>query len=371
MLTCIVGINWGGEGKGRMTDLLSRDQDIVCRFQGGRTGGHIVVTGRDAHLISQLPSAILRPDVMCVMGNGMTVDLTSLEREIIALREKGVSITPRNLKISDRAMMDLGLGLHHHTMRMIDLLDPSSVHGLYPDETEAFGHFADFFKEFICDVGRYLTEADRYGKRILLEAESGALRDKDFGIPAFALPSNSIAAYAPIGAGIPGLKINRTVGVMKAYSSCEGKGPFVSELTDMTADIIRDAGHEYASLSGKPRRVGAFDAVASRFGIMIQGADEIALTKLDALSFTEQIPICIAYECDGVMVQDMPLGDRLERAKPVIEYVEGWNCDISHCQTYSELPIQAMTYIKYLEELIRVPITYISVSPERAACIRV
>lgn len=371
MLTCIVGINWGGEGKGRMTDLISRDQDIVCRFEGGRVGGHNIVVGNSSYLISQLPSAILRPELVCVMGNGMTIDLTELEREILSLREKGVPITPENLKISDRAMMDLGIGLHHHTMRMSDLLDDSAVRTLYPDETDAFVHFADFFGDFICDVGRYLTEADRYGKRILLEAESGALRDKDFGIPAYALPSNSVAAYAPIGAGIPGLKIDRTIGVMKAYSSCGSKGPFVSELTDVTGDVIRDAGHEVASLSGKPLRVGAFDAVASRYGIMIQGADEIALTKLDALSYTERIPICIAYECDGVLTRDMPLGDKLERAKPVFEYVEGWNCDISHCTAYSELPIQAMTYIKYLEELIRTPITYISVGAERTACIRV
>lgn len=422
MLTCIVGINWGDEGKGRMVDLLSRDQDIVCRYQGGNNAGHTVVNERGRFILNLLPSGILRPEVVCVMGNGMCIDPAHLEKEISRLREGGIEITPANLKISDRAVVTMpyhvaidgyeeerlgdakfgstkrgiayvyGDKYMKKALRMGDLLDMDyvaerlrgivayktlEVEGVYHKEPLSYEEllawaqkYADMFRDYICDTGVYLTQANKAGKRILFEAQLGALRDIDFGIYPYTSSSNNIAAYAPIGAGVPGLKLDRTIGIMKAYSSCVGEGPFTCEMFGEEAHTLREAGGEYGAATGRPRRVGGFDAVASRYGVRVQGADEIALTKLDTISYMEKIPVVVAYDVDGKITTDFPMGHALNIAKPVIEYVDGWNCDISNCRSASDLPEQAFVYVKYLEELVGCKITYVSVGPERDAYIK-
>ena len=321
MLTAITGINWGDEGKGRMVDLLSQDYDIVVRYQGGNNAGHTVKNERGKFVLNLLPSGILRPDVVCVMGNGMVIDPHHLDGEIASLREKGIAISPTNLKISDRATITMpyhvlqdGLeearlsktgaqfgstkrGIAYvygdkymkKTLRMGDLLHlDDSVHkrlvtmvdsknlvmegsyGAQPIRVDEMWDwlqkYAAIFKDYICDAGAYLDEADQAGKKILFEAQLGALRDVDFGIYPYTTSSNVIGAYAPIGAGIPGRKLDKSIGIMKAYSSCVGDGPFAAELamTEEEMHQLREAGHEYGAATGRPRRVGPVDLVASR-----------------------------------------------------------------------------------------------------------
>lgn len=421
MLTAIVGINWGDEGKGRMVDLLSQTQDIVVRYQGGNNAGHTVVNERGKFILNLLPSGILRPEVTCVMGNGMCIDLHHLDHEINSLRSQGINITPKNLKISDRAvitmpyhvMIDgleekrLGANAFGSTKRGIayvygdkymkkalrigDLLDipylekrlkgivefkSLEVEGVYKADPLKYDEmltwlkkYAEIFKDYICDVGVYLTKANDEGKRIMFEAQLGALRDIDFGIYPFTSSSSTIAAYAPIGAGVPGLKLDNTIGIMKAYSSCVGEGPFTVEMFGQEAVDLREAGSEYGAATGRPRRVGGFDAVASRYGVRVQGADEIALTKLDTISYMEKIPVCVAYDINGKLVKDFPVGEALNIAKPVFEYVDGWQCDISSCRKPEQLPKKALDYVKYIESLVGAKIKYVSVGPEREAYI--
>ena len=225
--------------------------------------------------------------------------------------------------------------------------------------------YGDPLKEYICDTGLLLNNAAAEGKRIMFEAQLGALRDIDFGIYPFTSSSNTIAAYAPIGSGVPNLKLDCTVGIMKAYSSCVGEGPFTCEMFGDEAEQLRAAGGEYGAATGRPRRVGGFDVVASRYGVRVQGADEIALTKLDVLSYLDRIPVCTAYEIDGQRTEEFPNGDKLTRAKPVIEYMKGWKCDISSCRTMDSLPDAAREYIDYIEKSVGAPIKYVSVGPER------
>ena len=419
MLTAIVGINWGDEGKGRMVDLLSQNQDIVARYQGGNNAGHTVVNERGKFILNLLPSGILRPEVTCVMGNGMAIDLEHLEKEIARLREGGIEISPKNLKISDRAVITLPCHVRRDCLeedrlagkkygstrrgiapvygdkymkkciRIGDLLDKkymaerltsvvefesALIEGLYKsepvnyDETLAWlNKYADMFHDYIVDTGVYLTEAAKAGKRIMFEAQLGALRDIDFGIYPYTSSSSNIAAYAPIGAGVPGLKLDKSIGIMKAYSTCVGEGPFTVEMFGDEAEALRKAGGEYGAATGRPRRVGPFDAVASRYGVRIQGADEIALTKLDILSYLDKIPVCVAYDVNGTLVHDFPVGGALNIAKPVYEYVDGWKCDISGCRKPEDLPKAALDYIKYVEKLVGAPIKYVSVGAEREA----
>ena len=420
MLTAITGINWGDEGKGRMVDLISQEYDIVARYQGGNNAGHTVKNERGKFVLNLLPSGILRPDVVCVMGNGMVIDPHHLDGEINKLREQGISITPENLKISDRATITMpyhvaqdgleearlsktgaqfgstkrGIAYAYgdkymkKTLRMGDLLhlDESVkkrlvtmvdsknlvMEGSYNaepirvDEMWAWlEKYAAIFKDYICDVGQYLADADAAGKKVLFEAQLGALRDIDFGIYPFTSSSNTIAAYAPIGSGIPNHKLDNVVGVMKAYSTCVGEGPFTCELFGEEADKLREAGGEYGAATGRPRRVGPFDLPASRYGVRMQGADEIALTKLDVLSGFEKLPVCVAYDVNGKITRDFPFGSDLDEAKPVLEYLDGWNCDISGCRKPQELPQAALEYIRFIEQAVGCKIRYVSVGAER------
>ncbi|MGD9568997.1 MAG: adenylosuccinate synthase [Sedimentibacter sp.] len=417
MLTAIVGINWGDEGKGRMVDLLAKDYDIVSRYQGGNNAGHTVVNESGKFVLNLLPSGILRPEVVNVMGNGMVIDLEHLHKELNNLRNSGVKITPGNLKISDRAIICLPYHVKQDVLeeerlkdmkfgstrrgiapvygdkylkkgiRMGDLLNKETLKSRLEQVVEwknlmiAGGYKSiEFYaedmydwlmkygaelEEYICDVGLYLNEAVKEGKQIMFEAQLGALRDIDFGIYPYTSSSSTIAAYAPIGAGVPGQKLDNTIGIMKAYSSCVGEGPFTAEMFGDEAKALREAGGEYGAATGRPRRVGPFDVVASKYGVRMQGADILALTKLDVLSYLDKIPVVTAYDVDGKILQEFPMGVDLEKAKPVIEYMDGWKCDINKCRKESDLPKAAYEYIKYLEQMVDCPIKYVSVGAER------
>lgn len=417
MLTAIVGINWGDEGKGRMVDLLAKDFDVVCRYQGGNNAGHTVVNESGKFILNLLPSGILRPEVVNVMGNGMVIDLEHLHKEVKNLRDAGVKITPDNLKISDRAIICLPYHVKQDVLeeerlkdmkfgstrrgiapvygdkylkkgiRMGDILDKVSlkkrleqivewknliIAGGYKsiefyaeDMYDWLVKYGNEFEEYICDVGVFLNNSVKSGKKVMFEAQLGALRDIDFGIYPYTSSSSTIAAYAPIGAGVPGMKLNNTIGIMKAYSSCVGEGPFTAELFGEEAKALREAGGEYGAATGRPRRVGPFDVVASKYGVNVQGADVLALTKLDVLSYMEKVPVVTAYTVDGKITDEFPMGVDLDKAKPVIEYVDGWKCDIGKCRKESDLPKEAYNYIKYLEEKVGCTIKYVSVGPER------
>ena len=246
--------------------------------------------------------------------------------------------------------------------------DPISV-----DEMWAWlEKYAAIFKDYICDVGQYLADADAAGKKVLFEAQLGALRDIDFGIYPYTTSSNVIGAYAPIGAGIPGHKLHNSIGVMKAYSSCVGDGPFTAELamTEEEKHALREAGHEYGAATGRPRRVGPIDLVASRYGVFCQGCDEVALTLLDVLDYMDKIPMVTAYKLsDGTITTRFPMGEALDTAQPVVEYLPGWHCDITAARKWEDLPKEAQNYVEYLEKAVGCKITYISVGAEREAYI--
>ena len=415
MLTSIVGINWGDEGKGRMVDLLSSDYDIICRYQGGNNAGHTVVNDKGKFILNLLPSGILRDSTVNVMGNGMVIDLEHLVGEIGRLTEKGIHISPENLKISDKAIIcmpyhklmdcmeeerlaDKKFGSTRRgiapvyadkymkkALRMEDLLHLDHIAGKVSDIVEwknitvtGYGHepvkaedMMDWLRTYgtqlipyITDVSEYLHNAIDAGKNIMFEAQLGALRDLDLGIYPYTSSSSTIAAYAPIGAGIPGAQLTDTIGIMKAYSTCVGEGPFTVELFGDEAEALRKAGGEYGAATGRPRRVGPFDIPASRYGVRVQGATEIALTKLDVLSYLDRIPVCVAYEVDGERTVNFPTGERLNRAKPVIEYVKGFG-DVSGCRTWESLPQAAKDYVEYLEKAVGCKITYVSVGAGR------
>ena len=422
MLTSIVGINWGDEGKGRMVDLLSENYDIVCRYQGGNNAGHTIIKDGMKVVLNLLPSGILRDDTVNVLGTGMVIDVKHLFNEVKKLREQGVKITPENLKISDRATIcmpyhvlldgleedrlgDAKFGSTRRgiapvyadkymkkTFRMGDILHfdyllkklPSiiewknlTVVGGYKAEPIKVDEIVNWletyalpFKDYIVNTTEYLSEEIKKGKSIMFEAQLGALRDIDFGIYPYTSSSSTISAYAPIGAGIPGEKLTNVIGIMKAYSTCVGEGPFTAEMFGDEGEALRKAGGEYGAATGRPRRVGAFDVVASRYGVKIQGADTIALTKLDVLSYLDKIPVCVAYEVNGERTTVFPSGEALNKAKPVIEYLDGFG-DVSKCRTWASLPENAKKYIKFIERTVGCRIGYISVGADREEYIKV
>lgn len=417
MLTAIVGINWGDEGKGRMVDLLSSRYDVVIRYQGGNNAGHTVINDRGEFVLNLLPSGILRETTVNVMGNGMVIDLCHLFNETKKLRDAGIKITPDNLKISDKAIIcmpyhklldeleedrlgDAKFGSTRRGIapvysdkymkkgiRMGDLFDGAALEekvknivewknltvrdGYKSEELDYkkmldwLKQYGDPFKDYVTDVGVYLNEAADSGKDIMFEAQLGALRDIDFGIYPYTSSSSTIAAYAPIGAGIPGRKLDEVIGIIKAYSTCVGEGPFTCEMFGDRANELREAGHEYGAATGRPRRVGGFDAVASRYGVLVQGATQLALTKLDVLGYLREIHVCDAYEVDGKITKDFPVGEKLNRAKPVYKTFEGFNCDISGMRKRSELPDTVLRYVDYIENSVKCPVKYLSVGPKR------
>ena len=416
-LTAIVGINWGDEGKGRMVDLLSEEYDVVCRYQGGNNAGHTVVNDRGTFILNLLPSGILRPTTVNVMGNGMVIDIEHLCGEIDKLRSQGIDISPSNLKISDKAVICMpyhkqldcleedrlkdakfgstrrGIGPVYgdkymkKTIRMGDLAEKDTLrHKVaalveWKNLTVAGGYHAPAIDvddimswldkygsrliPYVTDVTSYLEEAIGADSKIMFEAQLGALRDIDFGIYPYTSSSSTISAYAPIGAGIPGRKLDKVIGIVKAYSSCVGEGPFTCEMFGDDAKALRDAGHEYGAATGRPRRVGPLDIVATRYGVMMQGATELALTKLDVLAYMDKIPVCVGYEVDGKVYDRFMTDDRLTRAVPVIQYMPGFKCDISACKTKEDLPAQCLDYVRYVEQAVGCPIRYVSVGAER------
>ena len=419
--SAIVGINWGDEGKGRMVDLLTDHFDVVVRYQGGGNAGHTVVNDQGKFALHLLPSGIFRQGVVNILGNGVALDPENLWKEIEEVTSKGVPITPENLKISDRASLLLpwhreldGLeearladkkygstkqGIapfysdkyqkktilagellypEHLMEHLKDLMEWKNltltrVYGAKPVTMEDLEVWIDVFcnkiKPFICDTGAFLRKAQTEGKQILFEAQLGALRDLDYGIHPYTTSSNAIAAYAPVGSGLPSAKIDEVIGVVKAYSTCVGEGPFVCEMFGEEAEELRKAGFEYGAKTGRPRRVGPIDIVATRYGIHVQAATNVALTKLDVLSYLDKIPICSHYTIDGQITDEFPFPSLLNDAKPVIEYMDGWKCDISGVRNWEDLPEAARRYVEFIEQNIDCHIGYVSVGPERDSII--
>ena len=420
-ICAIVGINWGDEGKGRMVDLLTEQYDIVVRYQGGGNAGHTVVNELGKFALHLLPSGIFRENVVNVLGNGVAVDCETLWKEMDGVVSRGVPITPETLKISDRASLLLPWHRELDALeeaRLADRKYGSTRQGiapfysdkfqkktvlagelLYPDKlwphleallewknltlTKVYGaepwtmerlqawigEFGEKIRPFVCDTGRFLRTAQAEGKSILFEAQLGSLRDLDYGIHPYTTSSNPIAAYAPVGSGLPSAKLDQIIGVVKAYSTCVGEGPFTCEWFGGEAEMLRRAGSEYGAKTGRPRRVGPIDLVATRYGIQCQGATDIALTKLDVLSYMDQIPVCSHYTLYGEQTDEFPFPALLPDAEPVVEYLEGWKEDISNVRRWEDLPAAAKAYVDYVERSIGCPITYISVGPQRDAII--
>ena len=413
----IVGINWGDEGKGRMVDLLTESFDIVVRFQGGGNAGHTVINERGKFALHLLPSGIFRKGVVNILGNGVALDPESLWTEMSEVMEKNVALTPENLRISDRASLllpwhkDLDMleemrladkkygstkqgiapfysdkyqkktvmagelfypdALRRHLLDIMEWknLILERVYGAKPytwDMLEAWlSDYCEKIKPYIADTGAFLRKANQEGKKVLFEAQLGSLRDLDYGIYPYTTSSNTTASFAPVGSGMFGVHPDAVIGVVKAYSTCVGEGPFTCEMFGEEAEKLRKEGAEYGAKTGRPRRVGPVDLVATRYGVICQAATEIALTKLDVLSYLDSIPVCTKYLVDGKETDEFPFPAALADAKPVIEYLPGWKCDISSIRHWEDLPKEAQDYVLYLEKAIACPITYVSVGPER------
>ena len=422
--TAIVGANWGDEGKGKMTDRLAADADVVVRFQGGGNAGHTVVNSYGKFALHLLPSGVFHPRVINVLGPGVALNIPAFLEERDNLISRGVP--EPDLCVSERAqvvmpyhlLLDayeeerLGKRSFGSTkagiapfyadkylklgVQVADLFDQSRLrerikaslaaknvlfehlyHRPVLNAEDMIGgllHDAQRIRPFMCDTTKLLRDALAAGKQILLEGQLGALRDPDHGIYPYPTSSSPLAGFASVGAGLPPQEIRRVVAVVKAYSSCIGAGPFVTELTGEEAHELRRRGGsagEYGATTGRPRRVGWFDAVASRYGCAVQGATDVALTNLDVLGYLDEIPICTAYEADGEQTEDFPVPATLDRAKPVLERMAGWKCDIASARTFAELPRAARDYVKRIESLIETPVSWISVGPERHATIDV
>ena len=417
----IVGINWGDEGKGRMVDLLTQHYDVVVRYQGGGNAGHTVINEHGKFALHLLPSGIFRRGVVNILGNGVALDPENLWNEMQTVIAQGIPLTPENLKISDRASVLLpwhrdldsleearladkkygstkqgiapfysdkyqkktvmaGELFHPERLRahLADLLEwknltLTGVYGAEPYTMERLmawvNDYCEKIKPYICDTGTVLKEANKAGKNILFEAQLGALRDLDYGIYPYTTSSNTTAAYAPIGSGYPAAKIDEVVGVVKAYSTCVGEGPFTCEWFGEEAEKLREAGGEYGAKTGRPRRVGPLDIVATRYGVETQAATNIALTKLDVLSYMDKIPVCTHYLLNGKQIDNFPFPALLDDTKPVVEYLDGWKCDISGVRRWEDLPAAAQKYVEYVEKAIGCHIGYVSVGPERDSII--
>ncbi|MDR0838089.1 MAG: adenylosuccinate synthase [Oscillospiraceae bacterium] len=416
MLTAVVGVNWGDEGKGRMVDLLSRDYDVVVRYQGGNNAGHTVVNDLGKFILNLIPCGVFRKSCVNILGTGMVIDIEHLWGEIEELHARGIEVTPENLKISEKAIIvlpyhraldgleedRLGEGKQGSTrrgiapayadkynrkaLRIADIFQKDTLRGklevilgfknlllrgygeepVTVEETLAWVEkFGAPLAPFVANTEDWLESAIDAGRNVMFEAQLGTLRDLDFGIFPYTTSSNALAAYAPIGAGVPGRRIDKVIGIVKAYSSSVGGGPFTVEMHGEDAEKLREAGGEYGAATGRPRRVGAFDCVASRFGVRMQGADTLALTKFDVLSYMDEIPVCVAYEVNGKRVESFPVGDDLEAATPVYEYLPGFKCDISKCRKTEELPKAALDYVKYIENAVGARVEYMSVGPHR------
>ena len=417
MVRAIVGANWGDEGKGKITDMLAKESDIIIRFQGGSNAGHTIINNYGKFALHLLPSGVFYSHTTSVIGNGVALNIPFLIKEVEELVSKGV---PKpHILVSDRAQIlmpyhilfdqyeeeRLGKKSFGSTKSGIapfysdkyakiglvsELFDSESLkekvarvcetknvmleylyHKPVLDQEELYQtllQYRDMVAPYVCDVSKYLYDAIKEGKNILLEGQLGSLKDPDHGIYPMVTSSSTLAAYGAIGAGIAPYEIKNITTVVKAYSSAVGAGAFVSEIFGEEADELRRRGGdggEYGATTGRPRRMGWFDAVASRYGCRIQGSTEVALTVLDVLGYLDELPVCIGYEIDGEVTKDFPTTVRLERAKPVYKVLPGWKCEIRGIRKYEDLPENCRNYIEFIEKEIETPITMVSNGPGR------
>ncbi len=418
MVRAIVGANWGDEGKGKITDMLAKESDIIIRFQGGSNAGHTIINNYGKFALHLLPSGVFYGHTTSIIGNGVALNIPYLFKEIQSLTEKGVP-SPKIL-VSDRAQ----LLMPYHML--LDAYEEERLGGksfgstksgiapFYSDKYAKIGfqvcelfdtetlkekaarvcelknvtlqylyhkppidpqdllntllEYRDMVKPYVCDVSAYLHQAIKEGKNILLEGQLGSLKDPDHGIYPMVTSSSTLAAYGAIGAGIPPYEIKNITAVVKAYSSAVGAGAFVSEIFGSEADDLRrrggDAG-EFGATTGRPRRMGWFDAVASRYGCRIQGATEAVLTVLDVLGYLDEIPVCVGYDINGTVTKDFPTTVQLEKAKPVYTKLPGWSCSIRGIKKYGDLPKECREYVEFIEKELEVPVTMVSNGPGR------
>ena len=419
MVRAIVGANWGDEGKGKITDMLAKESDIIIRFQGGSNAGHTIINNYGRFALHLLPSGVFYGHTTSIIGNGVALNIPFLVKELESLVSQGVPMP--HILVSDRAQILMPYHVLFDTyeeerlggksfgstksgiapfysdkyakigFQVSELFEDEAalkdkvqrvcetknvlLEHLYhkpllnPDEVLAeLMEYKKMVEPYVCDVSAYLHDAIKEGKNILLEGQLGSLKDPDHGIYPMVTSSSTLAAYGAIGAGIPPYEIKEITTVVKAYSSAVGAGAFVSEIFGDEADELRRRGGdkgEFGATTGRPRRVGWFDAVASRYGCRIQGATEVALTVLDILGYLDEIPICVGYEIDGEVVKDFPVTYKLEKAKPVLKKLPGWKCDIRGIKKYEDLPAECRNYIETIEAELGVPVTMVSNGPGR------
>ncbi len=418
MITAVVGANWGDEGKGKITDMLAEDADIIVRFQGGANAGHTIVNNYGKFALHTLPSGVFYDHTTSIIGNGVALNIPLLFKEAKSIEEKGVP-APKIL-VSDRAQIVMSyhilfdeceeerLGkksfgstksgiapfysdkyakigfqvcelfdeefLKDKVARVLEQKNVILEH-LYhkpalkvEDIMEELHTYRDMVAPFVCDTSAYLWNALKEGKKILLEGQLGSLKDPDHGIYPMVTSSSTLAAYGAIGAGLPPYEIKQIVTVVKAYSSAVGAGAFVSEIFGEEADELRRRGGdggEFGATTGRPRRMGWFDCVATKYGCRMQGTTDVAFTVLDVLGYLDEIPVCTGYEIDGKVTTDFPTTPTLEKAKPVLTKLPGWKCDIRGIKKYEDLPENCRKYIEFVEEQIGFPITMVSNGPGR------
>ena len=418
MVRAIVGANWGDEGKGKITDMLAKESDIIVRFQGGSNAGHTIINNYGKFALHLLPSGVFYGHTTSIIGNGVALNIPYLLNEIKSLTDKGVP-APKIL-VSNRAQIMMPYHVLFDTyeeerlggksfgstksgiapfysdkyakigFQVSELFDEALLkekvdrvcemknillehlyHKPAIDPKELFNtllEYRDMIRPYVCDVSKFLHDAIKEGKNILLEGQLGSLKDPDHGIYPMVTSSSTLAAYGAIGAGIPPYEIKNITTVVKAYSSAVGAGAFVSEIFGQEADELRRRGGdggEFGATTGRPRRMGWFDAVASRYGCRIQGATEVALTVLDVLGYLDELPVCVGYDIDGKVTKDFPTTAELEKAKPVYTKLPGWKCDIRGIGTYEELPKECRDYVEFIEKELGVKITMVSNGPGR------
>lgn len=423
MVRAIVGANWGDEGKGKITDMLGEVSDIIVRFQGGSNAGHTIINKYGKFALHLLPSGVFYGHTTSIIGNGVALNIPYLLKEIQGIVERGVPM-PKIL-VSDRAQIMMpyhvlfdqyeeerlgkasfgstksGIApfysdkyakigfqvselfdeelLKEKVDRVCDMKNIMLEHMYHKpliDKEELYQtllSYRDMVSPYVCDTGAFLHKAVKEGKNILLEGQLGALKDPDFGIYPMVTSSSTLASYGAIGAGIPPYEIKDIIAVVKAYSSAVGAGEFVSEIFGEEADELRRRGGdggEYGATTGRPRRMGWFDAVATRYGCRVQGATEVALTVLDVLGYLDEIPVCVGYEIDGEVTKEFPTTVKLKKAKPVYEVLPGWKTEIRGIKNYNELPENCRRYIEFIEKEIEVPVTLVSNGPGREEIIR-
>ena len=418
MVQAVVGANWGDEGKGKITDMLAEKADIVIRFQGGANAGHTIVNDYGKFALHTLPSGVFYSHITNIIGNGVALNIPTLVGEIKSIVDRGVP-EPKIL-VPDRAQIVMSYHIlldQYEEERLGGKSFGSTKSGIAPFYSDKYAkigfqvselfddeileekagrvcelknvmiehlyhkpalskenilkelrHYRDLIAPYVCDVSSFLHQALKEGKQILLEGQLGSLKDPDHGIYPMVTSSSTLAAYGAIGAGIPPYEIKRIVTVCKAYSSAVGAGAFVSEIFGDEAEELRRRGGdggEYGATTGRPRRVGWFDCVASSYGCRLQGTTEVAFTVLDVLGYLDEIPVCVAYEIDGEQTTEFPTTSKLNRAKPVIEKLPGWKTEIRGVRKYEDLPENCRNYIEFVEKRIGFPITMISNGPGR------